>query len=205
MRCRHVRVRSGLLLAVGGGGGHLPPLLLPADAQRSSAGPAAAQVGCCGSEKRLFAVDLGGYFGCGTICRSWNETIRERPAIPFSYIRPSLRSTVFPHTLCLLSLLPPPPHPSLFISFTRSNAFHFDPLFIFHSMFRSLFGRCDQIVVVPILIGLLFELLLVVPMRVPMDESPLFLLYQDWALGLLFLKIWTRLVRITYIHACMPL
>ena len=72
-------------------------------------------------------------------------------------------------------------------------------------MFRSLFGRCDQIVVVPILIGLLFELLLVVPMRVPMDESPLFLLYQDWALGLLFLKIWTRLVRITYIHACMPL
>nr|GMC85449.1 probable E3 ubiquitin ligase SUD1 isoform X1 [Ipomoea batatas] len=31
-------------------------------------------------------------------------------------------------------------------------------------------------------------------MRVPIDESPVFLLYQDWALGLIFLKIWTRLV-----------
>ena len=44
------------------------------------------------------------------------------------------------------------------------------------------------------LIGLLFELLVIVPMRVPVDESPVFLLYQDWALGLIFLKIWTRLV-----------
>ncbi len=51
-----------------------------------------------------------------------------------------------------------------------------------------------QIVVVPVLIGLLFELVVVVPLRVPVDESPVFLLYQDWALGLVFLKIWTRLV-----------
>lgn len=51
-----------------------------------------------------------------------------------------------------------------------------------------------QIVVIPVLIGLLFELLVVVPLRVPIDESPVFLLYQDWALGLVFLKIWTRLV-----------
>lgn len=48
--------------------------------------------------------------------------------------------------------------------------------------------------VIPVLIGLLFELLVVVPLRVPIDESPVFLLYQDWALGLVFLKIWTRLV-----------
>ncbi|KAK1269194.1 hypothetical protein QJS04_geneDACA006384 [Acorus gramineus] len=48
--------------------------------------------------------------------------------------------------------------------------------------------------VIPVLIGLLFELLVIVPMRVPVDESPVFLLYQDWALGLIFLKIWTRLV-----------
>jgi len=47
-----------------------------------------------------------------------------------------------------------------------------------------------------VLIGLLFELLVIVPMRVPIDESPVFLLYQDWALGLIFLKIWTRLVRL---------
>ncbi|PON82029.1 Zinc finger, RING-CH-type [Trema orientale] len=49
------------------------------------------------------------------------------------------------------------------------------------------------IFVIPVLIGLLFELLVIVPMRVPVDESPVFLLYQDWALGLIFLKIWTRL------------
>jgi len=52
------------------------------------------------------------------------------------------------------------------------------------------------IFVIPVLIGLLFELLVIVPMRVPIDESPVFLLYQDWALGLIFLKIWTRLVRL---------
>lgn len=49
---------------------------------------------------------------------------------------------------------------------------------------------------VPLLVGLLFELLVVIPLRVPVDESPVFLLYQDWALGLLFLKIWTRLVMV---------
>lgn len=51
-----------------------------------------------------------------------------------------------------------------------------------------------QIFMIPVMIGLLFELLVIVPMRVPVDESPVFLLYQDWALGLIFLKIWTRLV-----------
>ncbi|KAL6998990.1 putative E3 ubiquitin ligase sud1 [Sarracenia purpurea var. burkii] len=50
-----------------------------------------------------------------------------------------------------------------------------------------------QVFVIPVLIGLLFELLVIVPMRVPVDESPVFLLYQDWSLGLIFLKIWTRL------------
>ncbi|XP_038725616.1 probable E3 ubiquitin ligase SUD1 isoform X2 [Tripterygium wilfordii] len=50
------------------------------------------------------------------------------------------------------------------------------------------------ILVIPVLVGLLFELLVIVPMRVPVDESPVFLLYQDWAVGLIFLKIWTRLV-----------
>ncbi|KAH7425122.1 hypothetical protein KP509_11G040700 [Ceratopteris richardii] len=54
------------------------------------------------------------------------------------------------------------------------------------------------IIVIPVLIGLLFELLVVIPLRVPIDESPVFLLYQDWALGLLFLKIWTRLVMMGY-------
>ncbi|XP_022896121.1 probable E3 ubiquitin ligase SUD1 isoform X2 [Olea europaea var. sylvestris] len=58
------------------------------------------------------------------------------------------------------------------------------------------------IFVIPVLIGLLFELLVIVPMRVPVDESPVFLLYQDWALGLIFLKIWTRVVMLDHM---MPL
>ncbi|KAG8368410.1 hypothetical protein BUALT_Bualt15G0042600 [Buddleja alternifolia] len=58
------------------------------------------------------------------------------------------------------------------------------------------------IFIIPVLIGLLFELLVIVPMRVPVDESPVFLLYQDWALGLIFLKIWTRLVMLDHM---MPL
>ena len=58
------------------------------------------------------------------------------------------------------------------------------------------------IFVIPVLIGLLFELLVIVPLRVPVDESPVFLLYQDWALGLIFLKIWTRLVMLDHM---MPL
>ncbi|KAI5604200.1 hypothetical protein BDE02_01G271600 [Populus trichocarpa] len=58
------------------------------------------------------------------------------------------------------------------------------------------------IFVIPVLIGLLFELLVIVPLRVPVDESPVFLLYQDWALGLIFLKICTRLVMLDQV---MPL
>ncbi|XP_042497936.1 probable E3 ubiquitin ligase SUD1 [Macadamia integrifolia] len=54
------------------------------------------------------------------------------------------------------------------------------------------------IFLIPVLIGLLFELLVIVPMRVPVDESPVFLLYQDWALGLIFLKIWTRLAMLDH-------
>lgn len=50
------------------------------------------------------------------------------------------------------------------------------------------------IFVIHVLIGLLFELLVIVRLRVPINESPVFLLYQDWALGIIFLKIWTRLV-----------
>ncbi|KAF5789975.1 putative transcription factor C2H2 family [Helianthus annuus] len=55
------------------------------------------------------------------------------------------------------------------------------------------------IFIIPVLIGLLFELLVIVPMRVPVDESPVFLLYQDWALGLIFLKIWTQLVMMDHL------
>ncbi|KAL9238322.1 hypothetical protein vseg_012757 [Gypsophila vaccaria] len=65
-------------------------------------------------------------------------------------------------------------------------------------VFRSSALLSIWIFVIPVLIGLLFELLVIVPMRVPVDESPVFLLYQDWALGLIFLKIWTRLAMLDH-------
>lgn len=44
--------------------------------------------------------------------------------------------------------------------------------------------------VIPLTAGLLFELVLV-PIRVSHNETPYFCLHQDWALGLLLLKVWT--------------
>ncbi|XP_042005184.1 probable E3 ubiquitin ligase SUD1 [Salvia splendens] len=69
-------------------------------------------------------------------------------------------------------------------------------------IFKSSVLLSIWIFVIPVLIGLLFELLVIVPMRVPVDESPVFLLYQDWAMGLIFLKIWTRMVMLDHM---MPL
>lgn len=65
-------------------------------------------------------------------------------------------------------------------------------------VFKSSVLLAIWVFIIPVLIGLLFELLVIVPMRVPVDESPVFLLYQDWALGLIFLKIWTRLVMLDH-------
>ncbi|KAM5156899.1 E3 ubiquitin-protein ligase MARCHF6 isoform 2-T2 [Mantella aurantiaca] len=42
---------------------------------------------------------------------------------------------------------------------------------------------------VPLLLGLLFELVIVAPLRVPLDQTPLFYPWQDWALGVLHTKI----------------
>ncbi|XP_078271518.1 E3 ubiquitin-protein ligase MARCHF6 isoform X1 [Rhinoraja longicauda] len=42
---------------------------------------------------------------------------------------------------------------------------------------------------VPLLLGLLFELVIVAPLRVPLDQTPLFYPWQDWALGVLHAKI----------------
>ncbi|GBG74019.1 hypothetical protein CBR_g17730 [Chara braunii] len=47
---------------------------------------------------------------------------------------------------------------------------------------------------IPLLIGLLFDLLVVVPLHTPLDERLKLLYYQDWAVGLLLLEIWMRLV-----------
>ncbi|XP_047224074.1 E3 ubiquitin-protein ligase MARCHF6-like isoform X2 [Girardinichthys multiradiatus] len=43
--------------------------------------------------------------------------------------------------------------------------------------------------VIPLLLGLLFDLIIVAPLRVPLDQTPLFYPWQDWALGVLHAKI----------------
>ena len=37
--------------------------------------------------------------------------------------------------------------------------------------------------IVPLLFGLLLELVVVVPLRVPLDKTPVLFVWQDWALG----------------------
>jgi len=49
--------------------------------------------------------------------------------------------------------------------------------------------------VIPFLIGIFFEFLVIFPLRVPVYQNPvMFPMYQDWALGLFYLKIWYRLI-----------
>lgn len=43
--------------------------------------------------------------------------------------------------------------------------------------------------VIPLLFGLLLELVLVIPLRVPLDQTPVHSLWQDWARGVLCTKI----------------
>lgn len=43
--------------------------------------------------------------------------------------------------------------------------------------------------VIPLLFGLLLELVVVIPLRVPMVQTPILFLWQDWALGVLYTKI----------------
>jgi len=50
------------------------------------------------------------------------------------------------------------------------------------------------VVAIPLLIGLLLEFSVIVHFRVPLYQSPCSPLHQDWALGLLLLKLWVRLV-----------
>uniref|UniRef100_A0A0A9XZ87 E3 ubiquitin-protein ligase MARCHF6 n=2 Tax=Lygus hesperus TaxID=30085 RepID=A0A0A9XZ87_LYGHE len=43
--------------------------------------------------------------------------------------------------------------------------------------------------VIPLLSGLLLELVCVMPLRVPLEQTPVLWLWQDWALGVLYTKI----------------
>ncbi len=48
--------------------------------------------------------------------------------------------------------------------------------------------------VIPLLAGILLELTITVPLRVPHNETPYLYLQQDWALGLLIMKLWNKVV-----------
>lgn len=48
--------------------------------------------------------------------------------------------------------------------------------------------------VVPLMFGLLLELVLVIPLRVPLEQSPVLFVWQDWALGVLYTKIVCALI-----------
>ena len=50
------------------------------------------------------------------------------------------------------------------------------------------------LVLPPLLIGYIIEAVLIVPFRTSLHETPIYPLTQCWALGLIFLKIWTRSV-----------
>lgn len=43
--------------------------------------------------------------------------------------------------------------------------------------------------VIPLLFGMLLELVVIVPLRVPIHQTPILFIWQDWALGVLYTKI----------------
>ncbi|MCL7025299.1 hypothetical protein MKW94_019355 [Papaver nudicaule] len=51
-----------------------------------------------------------------------------------------------------------------------------------------------QIIVIPVLIGLLFEVSFMVTIRALVVEAPVLLLCQDWAVGFIIFKLWRTLV-----------
>ena len=42
---------------------------------------------------------------------------------------------------------------------------------------------------IPLMFGFLLELVILMPVRVPLYQSPIFFLWQDWALGAMYTKI----------------
>ncbi|KAM3840305.1 E3 ubiquitin-protein ligase MARCHF6 isoform 2-T2 [Vipera latastei] len=71
---------------------------------------------------------------------------------------------------------------------TNTKEILFDPL-ASHWIMKTLIVAALLAGVVPLLLGLLFELVIVAPLRVPLDQTPLFYPWQDWALGVLHAKI----------------
>ncbi|KAJ0234138.1 hypothetical protein HA466_0276780 [Hirschfeldia incana] len=53
------------------------------------------------------------------------------------------------------------------------------------------------IFIIPGLLGLLIDLMIIIPLRVPLDESPLYFSIQDWLIGLVVLHLWIFLTMLT--------
>nr|CAB3263649.1 E3 ubiquitin-protein ligase MARCH6 [Phallusia mammillata] len=56
-------------------------------------------------------------------------------------------------------------------------------------VFKSLVVGVFAIGIVPLQFGLLFDLVIVIPLRVPLHQTPVIYLWQDWALGMLLQKL----------------
>ena len=51
---------------------------------------------------------------------------------------------------------------------------------------------------IPLLFGLLLEVVVLMPVRVSLNQSPIFFLWQDWALGAMYTKITVRKTAFDY-------
>ncbi|KAF0310942.1 E3 ubiquitin-protein ligase MARCH6 [Amphibalanus amphitrite] len=54
---------------------------------------------------------------------------------------------------------------------------------------RALVALVVLVGVIPLCYGLLLEVVVIVPIRVPLNQTPVFFVFQDWALGVLYTKI----------------
>ncbi|CAN6918634.1 unnamed protein product [Brassica oleracea] len=53
---------------------------------------------------------------------------------------------------------------------------------------------------IPMLLGLLIDLMIIIPSQVPLKEPPVYLLLRDWLIGLVVLHIWTYLTMFTRVN-----
>ena len=54
---------------------------------------------------------------------------------------------------------------------------------------KALLSAVVLLGLIPLLIGLLFDVVIIIPLRVPLNQTPIFYLWQDWAFGVLHTKV----------------
>ena len=60
---------------------------------------------------------------------------------------------------------------------------------IFFQLAKASIAMVLLVGVIPLLFGLLLEMVVLMPVRVSLNQSPIFFLWQDWALGAMYTKI----------------